>query len=759
MKIPFPLLLLSLSALALPSLADRQGNPNRPDFAFVHELLETDTPEMKVAKAAKTLPRPNQVLWQRLETTFFIHFGPNTFNHVEWGTGHESPSDFRPTDLDARQWVAEIKNAGGRMLMLVVKHHEGFCLWPTRYTEHSVAASPWRDGQGDLVREVAEACREAGLKLGIYLSPADLFQIESPDGLYGNGSEVRRSLIPTDPGSFLSDPTRGREVPMGSPVFEYEVDDYNRYFLNQLYELLTEYGPVHELWFDGAHPKQTDPPQTYNRAAWYELINTLAPEAVIAIKGPDVRWVGNERGISRETEWSPLPVPIHPDKFDWGDMRAEDLGSRARLEAGRFLTWYPAEADVPILHGWFWAPNNRVRPVEELVNIYFSSVGRNSNLLLNLSPDERGLVPENQVRPLRAMAAVVRDTFARDLAAGAEIAASHSQAGHPPENARDGDLDSWWEPPPGVDHPYLLLEWEEPVEFDVVSVQEAIAQRGQRIERFVVESWQGHGWVEHKSSTTVGHRRLLRLAEPVVARQVRVRIIESRLEPSVAMVSLHRLAAPISEPDIRQLADGSVVISGSGQDTIHFTLDGSDPGAESPVYKEPIRMPKGGLIRAIAVREDASSLVVERRLGFPPALLSASAKASHPDHPPQNAIDGNPETFWHTPWGDGDKSGHPHAFQIDLPEAGMVAGLTYLPRQDGSPNGLIRRYRIETSMDGEQWNLAVEGDFGNILNNPLEQLVEFAPRQARHVRLISLSEAGERPFASAAGIGVLPPTH
>ncbi len=742
--------------------------PQPVDFAYSHALLPGDSDERIIEKAAKTLPRPKQVAWQRLEETYFIHFGPNTFRGVEWGDGLESPSLFNPTALDVRQWTREIRAAGGRMLMLVVKHHEGFCLWPTRYTRHNVAASPWRDGAGDLVREVAEACAADGLKLGIYLSPADLYQIESRPvdhaagaGLYGNGSVVRASRIPTDPASFGSDPSVVRtDLPPGAPVFEYEVDDYNRYFLNQLYELLTGYGPVHEVWFDGAHPKQTDPPQQYNRRAWYELIETLQPEAVIAIKGPDVRWVGNERGISRETEWSPLPIPRAPEDYDGGDMGAQDLGSRVRLTRGSHLTWYPAEADVPILHGWFWAERNAVRPVSELIDIYYRSVGRNSNLLLNLSPDRRGLIPENQLAPLRAMSQVIRQTFASDLAGGSTAAASTAHPAHPPGNAIDGNLDTWWEPEAGAAEPAIALTLPGEVEFDVVSLQEAIASRGQRVEAFAVDARSaGGGWREVARSTTIGHKRLLRLAEPQRASQLRVRFLESRLEPSLANLTLHRQAERVAEPAVVRSADGRVTITAAPGETIRFTLDGTNPDATSARYTGPLDMAGGGELRAAAFRENGShSLPATRVFGILPDGWSARASAEAAAHPARNALDGDAATFW---LADSATDGTPPHLVIDLAAALRIGGLVYGPRDNGTGSATdctVEAFRIEVRRDDGDWQLVAEDTFGNIRNNPVEQTIRFPKvHTARELRFTAIRTLGGGPAASAATLTLLAP--
>ena len=519
-------------------------------YAEMHVIEEGDSEATIAEKAARVLPRARQTPWMRRERTFFVHFGVNTFHEVEWGSGREDPESFHPTELDANQWLGAMSDFGGRLLVLVAKHHDGFCMWPTRYTPHSTVASPWREGKGDLVREVADAARAHDIRFAVYLSPADLYQLRTnarnPAGYYGNGSRAVRSVIPTDPATFQSNPAKGRTPPDGFTSYSYEVDDYNRYFLNQLYELLTEYGPIVEVWFDGANP---DPSvhQTYSYAAWYDLIRRLRPDAVIMGKGPDVRWVGNEGGVGRTTEWSVIPLPSPPGTFHWPDMTAHDLGSRARLTPGSHLWWYPAEVNTTILdHSkWFWASTKQPRSVRQLVDIYYTSVGRNGNLLLNLSPDKRGLVPDNQLEALRGTAEILRETFAVDLAAGGRMTADASNPANPPALASDGDLDTWWEAAPGRTNGAITLALPEAVTFDVVSLQEAVDYRSQRIESFRIEAWTGSDWAEAKTVasdelTTVGHRRLIRLASPVTAERVRICITGSRLEPTLAEMGLFR---------------------------------------------------------------------------------------------------------------------------------------------------------------------------------------------------------------------------
>lgn len=578
-------------------------------YATLQVIADGDSDAVIAEKAAKVLPRPNQSDWMRLEWIFFLHYGVNTFRGVEWGSGREDPSEFNPSLFDADQWVRAMKEAGGKMIVLVCKHHDGLCLWPTRYTQHSVASSPWLDGKGDVVRAVADAARKYGLKLGVYLSPADLYQLKTnpknPAGYYGDGSSDVPSTIPIDPAGFKTNPTAGRTPSEGFGSYTYAVNDYNRYFLNQLYELLTEYGPIAEVWFDGANP---DPSvkETYNYAAWYDLIHHLQPGAVIFGKGPDVRWVGSESGYGRTTEWSVIPLPTSPDNFIWPDMTAGDLGSRAKLTPGSYLWWYPTETNVTILRDgqWFWAPNKRPRSVSQLVDIYYSSIGRNGNLILNLSPDTRGLIPDDQLEALSLMARVVKDTFATDLAVGGKLTAGTSNPANSASLALDGNLDTWWEAAPGHANAALTLTLQAAVTFDVVSLQEALDHRGQRIESFAIETWNGSAWVtaEHVASdelTTVGHKRLIRLKSPVTTSQVRIRITGSRLEPTLAEMGLFKQPVGFLPPVISDRdANGKVTISNAGGLKMVYTVDGTMPTTHSTVYSSPISLPLGGTVQA-----------------------------------------------------------------------------------------------------------------------------------------------------------------
>lgn len=758
------LAVLHCQTLASTSSAEKPGTV---DYSIAHEILPGDSPSVIVEKAAKVLPRPNQTEWMRLERTFFLHFGPNTFRGVEWGNGRESPSIFNPTNLDANQWVSAMKEAGGNLLILVSKHHDGLCFWPSRYTQHSVASTPWRDGMGDMVREVADAARAHGIKLGVYLSPADLYQLRTnptnPAGYYGNGSPKLRSTIPTDPASFQTDPSRGRAPTPGFPTFSYVVDDYNRYFLNQLYELLTEYGPISVAWFDGANP---DPSvhETYDYAAWYELIHKLQPGAVISVKGPDVRWVGNEGGVGRTTEWSVIPLSQTPEKFTWPDRQERDLGSREKLTPGSTLWWYPAEVNTPILNGWFWSAEKRAKSPAELVDYYYRSVGRNGVMLLNLSPDTRGLIPDDQLSSLRQMSQVVKDTFARDLATHATFTADTSNPANSPTLAHDGNLDTWWEAAAGHSTATFTLKLAATVTFDVVSLQEAIDHRSQRIESFVVETWSGSAWetpAAAEEQTTVGHKRLVRLSVPATTDQVRIRITASRLEPTLAEVGLFKQSLP-KEPVISARSrDGLVTLTHPHPLPIVYTVDGTSPTAKSPVYHSPIPFPDGGTVQAaILTPEGHLGLVANKTIvGLAPTgwkvIRAENADAAPPEFPATNAIDADAWTYWREPATTG-QSARP-SLTIDMGLARRIGGFAYLPRQDWVFIGVVDRYRFETSLDGTQWATQVaEGAFSNIRNNPMLQEIRFAPIEARFFRFTALHDVDDNGWIGAAEITVLP---
>ncbi len=440
------------------------------------------TNDQKVKLAAYVVPTPQQYAWQQLELTAFIHFGMNTFTGREWGTGKEDPAIFNPTDFDAEQWVTSLQSAGFKMLILTAKHHDGFCLWPTATTAHSVASSPWKSGNGDIVKEVKNACDKYNMKFGVYLSPWD----------------------------------RNAESYGDSPR-------YNRMFVDQLKELLTNYGEVHEVWFDGANGEGPNGRvQEYDWKRFYHVIDSLQPNAVKAIMGNDVRWVGNEQGLGRETEWS--VTPLNPDINDAivkENQRlsiqptSEDLGSRKLIAESKTLYWYPSEVDVSIRPGWFYHPeqDHQVKTLAELVDIYYQSVGMNSVLLLNIPPDTRGQLHEIDVERLKQFGTYINETFKKNQLINDEAV---------------------WRAKSGDSKEYILQE-DEPI--NTVMLQEDI-RKGQRVESFKIEGFMNDEWIKLAEGTTIGYKRLLRFPDASPT-QLRITISETRETANIQRVGAY----------------------------------------------------------------------------------------------------------------------------------------------------------------------------------------------------------------------------
>ena len=564
------------------------------------------TLEQKVSMSARLVPSPQQLEWQQMELTAFLHFGINTFTDREWGDGKEDPALFNPTDLDAEQWVRELKEVGFKMVLLTAKHHDGFCLWPTKTTKHSVASSPWKDGKGDVVKELRDACTKYGMKFGVYLSPWD----------------------------------RNAECYGDSPR-------YNEFFIEQLTELLTNYDEVHEVWFDGANGEGPNgKKQVYDWDAFYKTIQRLQPKAVMAIMGDDVRWVGNERGLGRETEWSAtvLTPGIYARSAENNsrldiNSQAKDLGSREMLENATELFWYPSEVDVSIRPGWFWHENEngKVKSLKHLADIYFQSVGYNSVLLLNIPPDRRGHIHEADVARLKEFAAYRQQVFADNRV----------QKGQKMWDAVSGDQREY--------------ELKSSSKINVVLLQEDIA-RGQRVENFRVEARVGGQWQLLGEGTTVGYKRMLRFPT-IEAEALRITIGSARLEAHISNVAAYYA------PDVEE--------------------------------------------------------------------QQAASK--------WNDL---PRDSW--------KEVSAQPLVIDLGKEVSLKGFTYAPLNEQAKPTMAYRYTFYVSMDGKSWTkVPTNGEFSNIMHNPLPQIVKFAqPQKARFIKIDATTPDAAAAIVEMEEIGV-----
>lgn len=482
---------LAISSLILPF----SSCATQEEYYTKHlEFPEGITFEQKIDMASRLVPTLQQLEWQKMELTAFLHFGINTFTGREWGDGKEDPALFNPTELDAEQWVRTLKDAGFKMVIITAKHHDGFCLWPTKTTKHSVESSPWKDGKGDVVKELRQACDKYGMKFGVYLSPWD----------------------------------RNAECYGDSPA-------YNKFFIEQLTELLTNYGEVHEVWFDGANGEGPNgKKQVYDWDAFYSTIRSLQPKAVTAIMGDDVRWVGNEKGIGRETEWSAtvLTPGVYARAAENNKAlgvygKAEDLGGRDILAKAKELFWYPSEVDVSIRPGWFYHKNqdSKVKSLKHLTDIYFQSVGYNSVLLLNIPPDTRGLINEADVNRLKEFRAYLDEAFAENkVIDGAKL----------------------WKAAQGQQKEYVIKDNSE---INVVMLQEDIS-KGQRVEEVDVEVFTDGAWKTVAQGTTIGYKRMFRFPA-VKAEKMRVTIKASRNIANICNVAAY-YANPLSDDAANQ---------------------------------------------------------------------------------------------------------------------------------------------------------------------------------------------------------------
>lgn len=481
------------------SLTILSGLQAQETYYEKHVVFPADaTVAEKIEMASRLVPTPQQLEWQRMELTAFLHFGVNTFTGREWGDGTEDPAIFNPTSLDCEQWVRTLKESGFKMAIITAKHHDGFCLWPTKTTRHSVASSSWKDGKGDVVRELRDACKKYGIKFGVYLSPWD-----RNASCYGD-----------------------------SPA-------YNQFFIEQLTELLTNYGEVHEVWFDGANGEGPNgKKQIYDWDAILKTIRRLQPKAVTAIMGDDVRWVGNEKGIGRETEWSAtaLTPGIYPRSGEQNKElgifgKAKDLGGRDIVARATELFWYPSEVDVSIRPGWFYHADQdkQVKSLNHLTDIYFKSVGYNSVLLLNIPPDLRGLINENDVQRLKEFSSYLKKTFARNYVLKGNEA---------------------WHGTSGTVRQYDI---QKDALVNAFMIQEDIS-KGQRIESFLVEAYKDGSWIHMAEGTTVGYKRLVRFSDTRPER-IRVTIRSARGVVNVAAVGLF-YAEPLADKNEEvQLSD------------------------------------------------------------------------------------------------------------------------------------------------------------------------------------------------------------
>jgi alpha-L-fucosidase len=677
-------------------------------------LLAGAEPALTAApKPYGALPSPRQRAWHELETYGFLHFTVNTFTDREWGLGDEDPAIFNPTDFSAEQIVRACQAGGLEQLILTAKHHDGFCLWPSRQTEHTIARSPYKNGRGDIVGELAAACERHGLKFGVYVSPWD------------------------------------RNHP------EYGRPGYVAAYHGQLRELLTGYGKLYEVWFDGANggdgyyggareTRKIDATTYYQWDVIRAMVRELQPEAVMfADAHMDVRWVGNENGVAGDPCWPTMDEqPFTPERGNAG-VRGGPL-------------WNPAEVDVSIRPGWFWHAdeNDQVRSPARLMKLYFESAGRGGNLLLNVPPDRRGRIFEADALALKTFREVLTTAMRRDLAQGAEVSTSSvfSPAFSPakgltaqrPWAALESDRAGAW----------IALAFPDPVTFNMIRLREAL-EYGVRIDEFALEVWQDETWRTLAQHRCIGPRRLIRLETPVTTRKVRLRIIEAAASPVLAQFSLYLLPDLVEEPSIERDLKGMVTLRTDARDVaIFYSVDGSQPDTTSHRYAAPFPLPAGGIVRALAIKggDGQRSAVSSRTYDVAPAdwrVLEATGE--------------KPETLF-TGGAFLSPTNTPVTIVIDLARAYDLRGFTLTPiSEEATANttagqvGPPATFTAWVSADGKHWGEpARQGEFANIAASRSSQSIYFAaPHRGRYLRLLLPRAVQDRPIIGIGAIGIL----
>lgn len=578
------------------------------------------------------VPSARQWRWHGREAYAFIHFNMNTFTDREWGYGDEDPKLFNPTDFSADQIVAAVMAGGLKGLILTAKHHDGFCLWPTPLTEHCIRNSPYKNGKGDIVREMSDACRRAGLPFGIYLSPWDR-----------------------------------NHADYGRPA-------YIDYYRAQLTNLCTHYGALFEVWFDGANggdgyyggareTRHIDAPRYYDWPSIIALVHRMQPGAcTFDPLGADLRWVGNEKGVAGDPCWPTMPNQPYEQSLGNSGLRGGTL-------------WWPAETDVSIRPGWFYHPdeNAQVKSPNDLVHLYDVSVGRGTNLNLNVPPDRRGRIADHDVAVLKSFGGAIRASFARDLARTAIAHASASRgAGFEPHRVLDGDRDTYWSTPDAALTPSLTLDLAPGTRFDLVRLREYLPL-GVRVTRFALDVESDGAWQRIAERECISAQRLIRLPQPIAPRRLRFTVLEGSACPAISEIGLFLAVAPAA-------------------------------------------------VAAISVAESGA---IDAR-GWTVAAASAPGA--------DRAIDGNPGTAWMPP---APAPGHlvslTLAFPAQIPLGGFSLTPSREPIDDASPPS---GYHAWTSLDGKVWEEAASGEFANIAYALATQRIMFdQSRPARFLRL------------------------
>ena len=660
------------------------------------------------------VPSENQLRWQQMQYYAFVHFSLNTYTDQSWGYGNEDVNLFNPKDLDCRQWARICKEAGMKGIIITAKHHCGFCLWPSKYTSYSVKNTPWKNGKGDVIREMANACKEYGLKLGIYLSPWDR---NSPD--------------------------------YGKP-------EYITYFRNQLTELLTNYGRIFEIWFDGANGgtgyygganenRKIDRKTYYDWKNTYKLVRKLQPNIVIWNDGgdrADLRWVGTEGGAVGETNWSLLDGT--------GDVPYDML--HYGVENGN--AWVPGEVNTSIRPEWFYHPSEdtRVKTLPKLMETYYNSIGHNGTLLLNFPIMPSGLINERDEKAALEFGKAVKEAFAENLAENKKATASNVRGNSKKfgaDKAVDNDKNTYWATDENVKTASLTIDMRKPTKFNRFLAQEYI-RLGQRVKAFTLEALVDGSWKEVARATTIGYKRIL-VFPGVTATKIRFNITDSKSCPVISNIGIYNAPQILTAPSIIRNQSGEIIITPADKESdVYYTLDGSDPTPKSKKYTSPLQTEGKLEVRTIAYDPATAKSSPESNEQFDISKKDWKIIGTE-DKKAYAVLDGDPSTSWHQPKG----TKLPSDLVIDLGKKENLTGFRYYPDEDLWGPGIITNYQFYVSGDNKEWKLADEGEFSNIKNNPLWQTKKFAKVKARYIKLKALKNTEDNDNIGYAEVDVI----
>ena len=674
---------------------------------FLSLILAIVLPVSIFASAPKpygAVPTANQLAWHEMEYFGLVCYGLNTYTGQEWGYGDVSTDVFQPTDLNTDQWARVAKESGMTGLILVAKHHDGFCLWPSKTTDYTIAATSWKNGKGDVLGDLSKSCKKYGLKLGVYVSPWDRNHAE-----YGN-------------------------------------EKYIKDYFEQWREVLTNYGEVFEVWFDGANggtgyyggarERRSIPKDYYQYDKVFKLIKDLQPKTIFfgGINTDAARWVGNESGYANETNWC-----------TFSDTQTSDRELReSGVKGGKY--WLPAEADTTILYPkkWYFNSNSKPRTLKQFTDLYYTTIGRNAIFNLGLSIAPSGCIHDDDVKSMLAQKKQIDKELAHNLAKDSAITATqtrHNNKTYGSQQSIDGNTKTYWATSDGTNTASLTIDFKKSTTFNRLLLQEYIAL-GQRVDSFTLEALQNGTWIEAAKGTTIGYKRILRFA-PVTATKAKLTLNTDAPCLTLSNLAIYNASIIMTDPVITASRNGKISIDAPAGASVFYVIGSKPSAADFKKYTGPFDLAQGGTVRAYALdpSDKSKSDTVSNHFG----IAKAYWKITHCTFPNkdnasvQRLIDGDISTMWHTHGATEGRQSPPQSVTIDLGRTVNIAGFTYMPRHDACFVGLVDRYEFYLSSDGTNWSEpAAKGEFHNIKNNPIQQVINLPkPQKARFIKFIA----------------------